>query len=409
MAKLCIFEDEGYKNLLPINYLRCNFELRCGMTSLLAKILKNYKDIEIHLWCRDYLKEFTKEKFNFAKVNEKIEGDCLFVNGRVILDKKIPIEGEEEIGISNDEVIFFRLKKEKVSKISPGVINKETIKRLKDTLKLKEVDFRIIKYRWNLIDFNAEEIIREFKELNKGGEFDIPEGVFVVDKKNVYISKTARIKPGVVIDAEEGPVYIDDDVLIEGNAFIQGPAFIGRKSIIRPGAKIREATSIGEVCRVGGEVEESIIHGYSNKQHDGFLGHAYVCMWCNLGAGTNNSDLKNNYGTVKVWVNGEFIDSGSRFVGLTMADHSKSSIGTTFNTGTVVGVSANIFGEGFPPKFVPSFSWGGAKGFVEYNLEKAINTAKIVMSRRKVEMSKIEEEVLRKVFEMTKEERKHFK
>jgi len=160
---------------------------------------------------------------------------------------------------------------------------------------------------------------------------------------------------------------------------------------------------------VGGELEETIVHSYSNKQHDGFLGHSYLGMWVNLGADTNNSDLKNNYGNVKVYVDGEMVDSGSMFVGLTMGDHSKSGINTMFNTGTVVGVSCNVYGGGFPPKFIPSFTWGGAEGLVEYRLDKALETARAVMNRRKIDLTAADEKLIRGIFEATAKERANLK
>jgi UDP-N-acetylglucosamine diphosphorylase/glucosamine-1-phosphate N-acetyltransferase len=175
--------------------------------------------------------------------------------------------------------------------------------------------------------------------------------------------------------------------------------------MIKVGAKIYENTSIGPVCKVGGEVEGSVIHSFSNKQHDGFLGHAYLGMWVNLGADTNNSDLKNNYGSVKLVIDGETVDSGSTFMGLVMGDHSKSAINSMFNTGTVVGVSSNVFGSGFPPKSVPSFTWGGAEGLKTYELERALEVARRVMGRRKMVLSPAEEKVLRVVFDLTKKER----
>ena len=183
--------------------------------------------------------------------------------------------------------------------------------------------------------------------------------------------------------------------------------FVGEGSSIKAGAKIYENTSIGEICKVGGEVEASIIHSCANKQHDGFLGHSYLGMWVNLGADTNNSDLKNNYGNVKVVINGSSVDSGSQFVGLTMGDHSKSGINTMFNTGTVVGVSCNVFGADFPPKYIPSFCWGGAKGLDVYDLAKSVEVARSVQARRKHTMSDSEAEVLRVVFEATKREREN--
>jgi len=191
-------------------------------------------------------------------------------------------------------------------------------------------------------------------------------------------------------------------VTVFPNATIEGPAFVGDDSRIKIGAKIYQGTTIGEVCKVGGEVEASIIHSHSNKQHDGFLGHSYLGQWVNLGADTNNSDLKNNYGTVKVYVEGEMVDTGSLFVGLMMGDHSKSGINTMFNTGTVVGVMCNVYGAGFPPKFIPSYTWGGAQELIEYELDKALDTARRVMARRDVQLTQAQEEMLRAVFELTR-------
>jgi UDP-N-acetylglucosamine diphosphorylase/glucosamine-1-phosphate N-acetyltransferase len=208
-----------------------------------------------------------------------------------------------------------------------------------------------------------------------------------------------------VLDAEDGPIFIDEGATIMANASLQGPLFVGAKSTIKMGAKIYEGTSIGPVCKVGGEVEESIFHAYSNKQHEGFLGHAYLGEWVNLGADTNNSDLKNNYGTVRVHIDGKTIDSGLLFVGLFMGDHAKSGINTMFNTGTVVGVMSNVFGADYPDKLVPSFAWGGAASCETYACEKALQVARRVMARRNRELTKAQEAVLRQVFELTAHER----
>jgi UDP-N-acetylglucosamine diphosphorylase/glucosamine-1-phosphate N-acetyltransferase len=212
----------------------------------------------------------------------------------------------------------------------------------------------------------------------------------------------------VVIDASEGPVAIADGVTVMANASLAGPLSIGAGSILKMGAKIYGETTIGPVCKVGGEVGESIIHGYSNKQHDGFVGHSYLGQWVNIGAGTDTSDMKNNYSAVRLSVGGESVDSGHPFVGLFMGDHSKCGIGTTFNTGTIAGVCCNIFGAGFPPKFIPSFSWGGNAGFSEHDSEKAIETARIAMARRDRELDSAGESILREVFELTREERLTF-
>jgi UDP-N-acetylglucosamine diphosphorylase/glucosamine-1-phosphate N-acetyltransferase len=267
----------------------------------------------------------------------------------------------------------------------------------------------MISYPWDLVNLNGAEIVADFAllapEKEKRMRGTVYEGAHLVNPGNIVIGEGSKVKPGVVLDAEGGPIWIGNNVTVFPNAVIEGPAFVGDRSLVKVGAKIYENTSIGPVCKVGGEVEGAVIHSYSNKQHDGFLGHAYLGMWVNLGADTNNSDLKNNYGNVKLVIDGETVDSGSMFMGLVMGDHSKSSINSMFNTGTVVGVSSNIFGSGFPPKSVPSFAWGGAEGLKTYDLEKALEVARRVMGRRKMALSGAEEKVLRAVFELTKKER----
>ena len=220
-----------------------------------------------------------------------------------------------------------------------------------------------------------------------------------------FIGKNVEIKPGVVLDASTGPIFIEKNVTIFPNAVIQGPFYIGQSSKIKSSATIYPNVSIGNVCKVGGEVEDTIIHSYTNKQHSGFLGHSYLGSWINLGADTNNSDLQNNYGSIKVQINGRHIDSGKQFVGLMMGDHSKTAINTMFNTGTVVGFSSNVFGAGFPPKYIPSFGWGGSESMKEYKLVKALETAKAVFVRRNRNFSAEDENLFEYIFNLTKEDR----
>jgi UDP-N-acetylglucosamine diphosphorylase/glucosamine-1-phosphate N-acetyltransferase len=267
----------------------------------------------------------------------------------------------------------------------------------------------MVSYPWDLVNFNGGEIVSDFgllaPERGQRMRGTVYEGAHLINPENIVIGEGSRVKPGVVLDGETGPIWIGNNVTVFPNAVIEGPAFVGDRSLIKVGAKIYENTSIGPVCKVGGEVEGAVIHSFSNKQHDGFLGHAYLGMWVNLGADTNNSDLKNNYGNVKLVIDGETVDSGSMFMGLVMGDHSKSAINSMFNTGTVVGVSSNVFGSGFPPKSVPSFAWGGGEGLKTYELERALDVARRVMGRRKMVLSPAEEKVLRVVFELTKKER----
>jgi len=407
--RLCIFEDEGYANLFPLTYLRPVYELRCGIQTLREKIARYYPDRSQTLLCRDYLEEVVKEQNPGIPVNTLSGDRYLFVNGRVLfseeLKKKIDLEAEG-LYVSNGTVVAAVVKGPHLQALRQKLGTPLTKKDFGDLPEV-ELDAVLLNYSWDFIHHNPDEIIADFNYFNRGGiiEGRVYENVSLLEKGNIYLAAGAQLKPGVILDAEEGPIFIDESAKILHNATIIGPAYIGRKSAIKVGAKIYEGTSIGEVSKVGGEVEESIIHSYSNKQHDGFLGHAYLGQWVNLGADTNNSDLKNNYGTVKVFVNGKQVDSGSLFVGATIGDHSKTGINTMLNTGTVIGVFANVYGGDFPPKFIPSFAWGGPAGFVEHQFEKALATARNVMKRRDKVVTPALEKLYRHVFELTREER----
>jgi len=413
-ATICIFEDSQYNKLHPISYTRPVYDLRCGITTLLEKIRRSYPRVKVVLHCRGYLSEVVKRDNPGISVNEIQADKCLFINGRILADEKfaakIPLKGTDVVYMKDDTVVAARVSGGKLEALKQRL---NDVFRVEDFqgLEKKDVEVEIIAYPWDLIKQNGKQIATDFRYLTanvkeKKIKGKVYPGAILLAKKNIFIGEGAKIKPGVVLDAEDGPIYIGRNAHIMPQATIIGPAFIGEGTAIKVGAKIYENTSIGEVCKVGGEVEGSIIHSYSNKQHDGFLGHSYLGMWVNLGADTNNSDLKNNYGDVKVYINDEPVDSGSMFVGLTMGDHSKSGINTMFNTGTVVGVSCNVYGADFPPKYIPSFSWGGAESFTTYDLERALEVAKRVMQRRKVEMTDIDERLFSKVFELTQEERK---
>lgn len=410
MREIRLFEDSSYRSLLPLVYTRPVSALRCGVLLLQEKIARRYPKAEITLFCRDYIADLLKGRDSFG-VNRATVGreGALFVNGRLLIDEVIPLEGKEEIGIQDEDIVYARLSQENAKKLTPQIFLERRVLQTLKGVKVKKVKVPLLKYSWELVQRNGGEIVRDFELLvgKKGANHGkIYEGSYLLNPSQIYIGKGSKIKPCVVLDAESGPIYIGENVKIFPNAVVEGPAYIGDGTSLKINAKIYENTSIGPVCKVGGEVEGSILHGYSNKQHDGFLGHAYIGEWCNLGAGTSNSDLKNNYGNVKVWVDGKFIDSGSMFVGLTMGDHSKAGVNTMFNTGTVVGVSSNVFGAGFPPKFIPSFSWGGAAGLTTYKLDKGLEVAERVMARRKIKLGAREEKLFRTIFELTKGERK---
>ncbi len=415
-TQICLFEDIYYSRLLPLVYFRPTFNLRCGILSLKEKVQFAYPNANVMLHCRSYLADYMRLRNPDLAVNTIAATNCLFINGRAIVDEKfmkaIPLDGEQDVVyVNNDTVVAARVSGQKLKSLKSHLNGIFSISDF-DGLHVQQVDVALIQYPWELIKNNGDQLRADFEVLKKAHRKKKTVqkkflGVHILNKKNVVVGDGTVIKPGVVIDAENGPVYIGKNVQIMSFSTIIGPAYIGDGSIVKVGAKIYPDCSIGPVCKVGGEIEATIIHSYSNKQHDGFLGHSYLGAWVNCGAGTVTSDLKNNYSSVKVYVNGDPVDSKMQFVGVTIGDHSKTAINSTFNTGTVIGVSSNVFGTGFPPKYVPSFSWGAAgETFTTYNIDKAINVAGKVMVRRGIELSDAEEKLFRKIFDLTTDERR---
>jgi UDP-N-acetylglucosamine diphosphorylase/glucosamine-1-phosphate N-acetyltransferase len=413
-SHLCIFEDNFYRRLLPLVYFRPVYDLRCGILTLREKILRGYPKNAITLHCRWYLADVLQKQYPKAKVNRVDSSACLFINGRVLADDKffrtvLDVAAENTVLLHDGAVVAAYPTGSHLDALKPKLEGVLIASDFGD-LPTKEVDVQMIRYPWDLVCRNGEQISADFIALTrrkKGKRLEgrVYPGVFLVNRKNIVLERGAVVKPGVVLDAEEGPIYIRKGAKIFPNATVIGPAHIGENTLVKTGAKIYGGTSIGEFSKVGGEVEGSIIHSYSNKQHDGFLGHSYLGMWVNLGAGTNNSDLKNNYSNVTVEIDGQEVNTGSLFVGLFMGDHSKSGINSMFNTGTVVGVCCNIFGTDFPPKYIPSFSWGGSKSLTTYDLDRCARVAAKVMERRGRVLTVAGRKLMEGVFELTREER----
>ena len=412
---ICLFEDDAASQLLPLAYFRPVYNLKCGIFTLKEKILDTFPNADITLHCRGYLAEYVKFRNPRIRVNEVPSGETLFLNGRVIVDKSLSkqlLESlDDHLFMLGNEVVAARVSARSIGRFL-GKMDDPISANMFDGFPRSTVNALMVSYPWDLVKHNGDELVKDFGRLMKRVKGKrirgvVSKGVHLLGRKDIYIGEGARVNPGVVLDAEEGPIYIGKQARIFPQATIIGPVSVGEKSWIKVGAQIYGHTSIGPLSKVGGEVEGTIIHGYSNKQHGGFLGHAYVGAWVNLGADTNNSDLKNNYGTVRVTMGDKQIDTGMQFVGLTMGDHSKSAINSMFNTGTVVGVSSNIFGYGFPPKYVPSFSWGAAgETFTTFSVDKAIEVAKRVMARRGITFGGEEDRLFRKIFELTGDERR---
>jgi UDP-N-acetylglucosamine diphosphorylase/glucosamine-1-phosphate N-acetyltransferase len=387
--------------------------LLCGIDSLKEKIIRSYGEVKISLHCRPYLAEIVQRQNPNCLVNKIDDKECLFINGRLIapenLSQLLPLLSSEDRIFVNEETV--------IAAYLSGIHLQHKTNYLKDLfsvsdfngLPIKILDFKCANYLWDLINHNGKQIVEDFNYLKNSSKENfvdkINSSVHILNKANVFVGKDVTIKPGVVLDASNGPIIISDGVFVYPNAVIEGPFSIGELSKIKSGATIYENVSIGKVCKVGGEVEQSIFMDYSNKQHAGFIGHSYVGSWVNLGADTNNSDLKNNYSRIKIKLSNKEVDTGSQFLGLMIGDHSKSAINTMFNTGTVVGFSCNIFTPGFPEKYIPSFTWGGDDSSTVYDIKKAIETAKIVMGRRKIDFEKKDDLMFSKIFDLTKKDR----
>ncbi|MCD6324961.1 hypothetical protein J7L97_01580 [Candidatus Bathyarchaeota archaeon] len=416
---IAFFEDVYYENFLPIAYTRPVYELRCSIGPLYQKISRMFPEAKEVFFTRDYLAPVFSNRVKGSAVNkvEALDDDTLFVNGCLLPSKNLKETitrniGKNMIALQQGRVAFAYLK-ESLCRDLGGLFLKPIgdleIQKIKEKVEVKEVDgLTILEYPWELFDHNGKLIIEEFDLISKGeSEGYIDDGVRIYgDPKRLYVAKDASIEAGVVIDVRKGPVYIGEESFIQAPSRIDGPAYFGRDNQVF-GALIREGCSFGDVCRLGGEIEETIFQGYSNKRHTGFLGHSYVGEWVNLGALTTNSDLKNDYSTVKIFIKQRLTDSGRIKLGSFISDHVKTGIGFIMNTGTVIGVMSNVIPSGEPsPKLIPSFCWYFRGKFSKgLGLSSMIETARIVKSRRGVSLTDEEVQLFHKLYELTREER----
>ncbi len=424
VVRLFIFEDEKYDQFFPLTWTRPTYELKCGLWEIRHLIGSHFASVDTVLLCREYLEPVLNEKGGGAyRVNNlQVEEDeeVYLVNGRLLppsnLREILDSSGENQLLVCGDDMVgwhgsgrAFRSHGTRFGKL----YQKGQVAELKRRLECVETQVEMPGYLWDLIERNGAQIERAFEWIRKHKDFkhmfehsQVDDQALIYDVDRVYIDQGAQIDGQVVLDARGGPIIIGKKVHIQPHTRIEGPCCVGENSIL-VGGKIRGGTGIGPCCRIGGEVEQSIFLGYCNKYHEGFLGHSYVGEWVNLGALTTNSDLKNNYGPVKVMINGKLVESGQTKVGAFIGDHAKTGIGTLLNTGVSIGFSSNLFGGGMvKQKTIPSFFWGGAEGGETYRLEEAIETAKTAMKRRGRELSQTEVDLFKKLFELTEKERR---
>jgi UDP-N-acetylglucosamine diphosphorylase / glucose-1-phosphate thymidylyltransferase / UDP-N-acetylgalactosamine diphosphorylase / glucosamine-1-phosphate N-acetyltransferase / galactosamine-1-phosphate N-acetyltransferase len=405
---LCLFEDPS-SFLFPLTHCRAAFDLSCGIFTAYDRCRWLFPQAAFSCIARDVLAEHLRERLEIP-VNEY--GASVYINGCALLTKQIAARIQADTGeclyVSGTDLIAARITDPALAqRCISAVVGNGGASTFVSGIPVVELSCVILKHPWDLIAQNRTMLFHDaacFFESENSNCTDFP-GVHVSSPENIFIGRNVRISPGVVLDADDGPVIIADDAVILPNAVIIGPAYVGVGSRIKTAAKLYQGSSIGPFCKVGGELEDSIFHSYSNKQHEGFVGHSYFAPWTNLGADTNTSDLKNNYSEIRVTLEGKEYRTGRMFIGTIMADHSKCGINTMFNTGTTVGVGCNIYGADFPPKYIPSFSWGGAGGLVEHDFDRFLLTAETVMERRGVSLRTAERTVYRSAFDATASQR----
>jgi UDP-N-acetylglucosamine diphosphorylase/glucosamine-1-phosphate N-acetyltransferase len=387
---LIFFDDKEREHLYPLTFTRPAAEIRCGILRLSEKWQKRLKPDATAYHTPRYLSK-----------NYPLEtgSDNLFINGRLLPNASLVAEMSElktgEWLYDNELVLAGRVSETQARSFIEGG---ETGMR-----KQKKTDYSLINRSYDIFRLNAQEIEQDFLLITKNRSSQkISSTNRAIQTERIFIEKNAKAE-FATLNPNQGFIYIGEDAEIMENSAVRGSLALNRHSVLKMGSKIYGATSLGEHCKVGGEINNSVFFAYSNKAHDGFMGNAVIGEWCNIGADSNNSNLKNNYDEVKLWsyVKGGFERTGLQFCGLIMGDHSKCGINTMFNTGTVVGISANIFGSGFPRNFIPSFSWGGAHGFTEYKLKKALKTAEIMMARRELPLTRPETEILEHIYNNT--------
>jgi UDP-N-acetylglucosamine diphosphorylase/glucosamine-1-phosphate N-acetyltransferase len=387
-----LFDGDVRNSLLPFTYTKPVADIRVGILTIREKWEKY-----LSLTTTTVTQEYLEEKYPMVELEENILINASFCPTKSLVEKVRKLSKNEAIFRGEDVIAFFTSdSQEEVNfdDYTPIEFDEEILQ---------------IKNTWDIFSLNDKAIQEDFELITEGRTSEpIPEGTRYINKENIFIEEGAEIT-FATLNASTGPIYIGKDAIVMENAAVRGPFAMCNNAVVKLGAKIYGATTLGPYCKVGGEINNSVLMGYSSKGHDGYLGNSVLGEWCNLGADTNNSNLKNNYAEVKLWdyETGRFAKTGLQFCGLIMGDHSKCGINTMFNTGTVIGVFTNIYGSGFPRNFVPSFSWGGASGFTEYKTTKAFEVVEVVMERKNIVFDAIEQRILEHVFEETKQYRNY--
>jgi len=386
-----LFDGAVRNQLLPFTFTRPVADIRIGILTIREKWEKFLGSTTTTV-----TEEYLSDKFPMVELEQNVLINASFCPSENLVPLIKNLQENQAI-FYNDEPLAFYAKEDQEIDFDAFTITQYT-----------DDDVLRIENTWDIFEKNHQAIKRDYDVLTQGRTSEaIPQTTIAFNPEHIFIEKGAKVMCAS-LNATDGPIYIGEDTVLMEGATIQGPFALCEHSSVKMGAKIYGGTTIGPHCKVGGEVANSVMMGFSNKGHDGYMGNSVLGHWCNLGADTNTSNLKNNYAQVRLWDydTERFAKTGTQFCGLMMGDHSKCGINTMFNTGTVVGVSANIFGAGYPRNFIPSFTWGGSSGMETYNTTKAFEVAAVVMARRGLEFDTQEEAILNEVFEISKQWRR---
>jgi len=386
-----LFDNFRRSNLFPLTYMRPVADIRIGILTIREKWEK-FLGQPTSTLTENYL----RKKYPIFK-----EEDNIMINGSVCPNGELVGEilslKTGEVLFQGDAIIAMRLHTIELESLDEENVDKVNMVESKS-------HFIKIHHTWDIFTMNGQALENDFKLVTGQRTSEPLSKSNQVIGNRIFMEKGAKVEC-CILNSDTGPIYIGENAEIMEGSLIRGPFSLGAYSTVKMGAKIYGPTTVGPYCKVGGEINNSVFFGYSNKAHDGFMGQSVIGEWCNIGADTNTSNLKNTYENIRLWnyADQTFVETGLQFCGLIMGDHSKCGINTMFNTGTVVGISTNIFGAGYQKNFIPSFAWGGPGGYKAYNIDRAVTVAKRVYERRSLLFNQIEEEILRDVFNLTKE------
>ncbi|WP_237275984.1 GlmU family protein [Tenacibaculum ovolyticum] len=387
-----LFDGDVRNALLPFTYTKPVADIRIGILTIREKW-----EMYLGLTTTTITEEYLEEKYPMVEMEENVLLNASFLPTKLLIEKVKSLKVNQAIFKGEDVIAFYTIDTQEEVDFS----SYEQIEFEEEAIQIKNT--------WDIFSLNDKAIRNDFDLITEGRTSEpIPETVNYINKEDIFIEEGAKLT-FATLNASNGPIYIGKDAEVMEGVLVRGALAMCENSVLKMGAKVYGATTLGPYCKAGGEINNSVLMGYSSKGHEGYLGNSVIGEWCNIGADTNNSNLKNNYAEVKLWSyeTERFAKTGLQFCGLIMGDHSKCGINTMFNTGTVIGVSVNIFGSGFPRNFVPSYSWGGASGFTEYKTNKVFEVAEVVMKRRSIQFDEKEKRIMEHVFEETKKYRNY--